>query len=138
VPNGTAMRTLNLSVFLTRAPDVEGQWVGHCLDLDVVSQGDSMRHAYEMTREAVELLILDDLNAGREPTLRSAPREEWEAATRVVHSANPKLYTLSELFANEGHMHYALAPLMLGFEAVTSMHPAALQEIEAPLRAQAA
>ena len=47
--NGTATRTFSLNVFLTRAPDIDGQWVGHC---------------------------------SREPTLRSAPREVWEAAKR--------------------------------------------------------
>ncbi len=136
MPDGTATRTFSFNVFLTRAPDVAGQWVGHCLEVDVVSQGNSLRHAYEMTREAVEMVVLDDLDLGREPTLRSAPREEWEAAYRVVQSANPKLYTLAELFEHESEMHFALAPLILNFQAV--VHPVALQEIEVHPRAQAA
>lgn len=136
MPNGPATRTFSLTVYLTRAPDVAGQWVGHCLDVDVVSQGDSMKHAYEMTREAVEMIVLDDLNVGREPAQRSAPREEWEAAYGVVKSANPKLYTLTELFEQENALHFAMAPLILNF--VANVHPAALQELEASPRAQAA
>lgn len=138
MPNGTAARTFSLNVFLTPAPDLPGMWVGHCLEVDVVSQGDSLRHAYEMTREAVELVILDDLSLGREPTQRSAPRDEWEAAYKTVQSRNPKLYTLTELFERESELHFALAPLILNFVSVANVHPAALQEIAAHPRAQAA
>ncbi len=131
VPNGPATRTFSLTVYLTRAPDVAGQWVGHCLEIDVVSQGDSMRHAYEMTREAVEMVILDDLNSNREPALRSAPREEWEAAYQSVQSANPKLYSLTELFEAESTLRKgALAPLIMTFVAAGNVRPAALQEID--------
>ncbi len=108
-----ATRTFSLNVFLTRAPDVAGQWVGHCLEVDVVSQGRSMKEAFEATREAVELVLLDDLGAGREPTRRSAPREEWEAAYAAVRTGCPRLYTLRELFENEQKLRYALAPLIL-------------------------
>lgn len=138
MPNGIARRTFSLNVFLSRAPDVEGQWLGHCLEVDVVTQGDSMHHAYAMAREAVEMVILDDLNAGREPTLRAAPPEEWEAVYRLVRSSGPKLYTLEELFANERKLTFALAPLILNVEAVPNVHPVALQELAAHPLVQAA
>lgn len=128
-------RTLNLTVYLTRAPDLEGQWVGHCLDVDVVSQGASLQQAYEMTREAVEMVVLDDLNANRDPSERSAPREEWEAAYASVKSLSPKLLTLSELFEREQSLRFALAPLVLTFHRV-SKQPA--EELEAHPLVQAA
>ncbi len=139
MPSGPATRTFSLTVYITRARDVAGQWVGHCLEVDVVSQGDSMRHAYDMTREAVEMVILDDLNSNREPTLRSAPREEWEAAYQSVQSADPKLYPLAELFERESELRRgALAPLIMTFIAAADVHPAALQEINTPPTVRAA
>lgn len=35
------------------------QWVAQCLEYDVSSQGDSVEHALEMIREAVELYLED-------------------------------------------------------------------------------
>lgn len=122
-------RTFNFTVYLTRAPDLDGQWVGHCLDVDVVSQGDSLKQAYEMTREAVEIVVLDDLNTGREPAERSAPREEWAAAyAKVKQHSEPKLLTLGELFEQQDALHVAMAPLVLTFQ-----RPAEVQTLSTPL-----
>ena len=133
-----ATRTFSLNVFLTRAPDVEGQWVGHCLEVDVVSQGQTMKEAFEATREAVELVVLDDLASAREPTQRSAPREEWEAAYAAVRTGSPRLYTLGELFESEQLLRYALAPLILNFASIPDARPASLQELNAHPLVQAA
>jgi len=35
------------------------QWVAHCIEYDVATQGDSEAHAAEMIREAVELHLED-------------------------------------------------------------------------------
>jgi predicted RNase H-like HicB family nuclease len=47
--------------------EISGQWVSHCLNFDVVSQGDSPEHAYQMALEATELVVLDDLAHGLNP-----------------------------------------------------------------------
>lgn len=61
------------------ADDVPGQWVGHCLDLDIVSAGTSPEHALEMVTEAVNECIEDDLAHGRDPfARRPAPDAERE------------------------------------------------------------
>jgi len=40
--------------------DAEGdQWVAHCLEYDVTTQGDNEEHALAMIKEAVELHIED-------------------------------------------------------------------------------
>jgi len=57
---------------MTRAEDVPGCWVAHCLDFDIMSIGDSPQHALEMVREAVGLALADDLNHGRDPHERRA------------------------------------------------------------------
>lgn len=131
-------RTFSFTVYLTRAPDLQGQWVGHCLDVDVVSQGGSLKQAYEMIREAVDMVVLDDLNAGRDPSKRSAPREEWEAAYAEVRSAAPKLLTISELFERQDSLRFAMAPLVLTFVKQECRRPAELQELKTRPFVQAA
>jgi len=48
---------------LTREP---GWWVGHCLELGVVSQGRTIEEAQDNLREAVEL-YLESFGADEEP-----------------------------------------------------------------------
>ena len=62
---------------VSRARDVPGEWVAHCLDFDVVTQGNSRAHALRMVREAVEIVVREDLAAGRNPHARRAPPEFW-------------------------------------------------------------
>ena len=70
---------LEFSVLIQAAPDVEGQWLAHCLNWDVVSQGDSPKHALEMIVEAIIIAIEDDRAAGLDPADRpSAKRESWD------------------------------------------------------------
>ncbi|HEY6056243.1 MAG TPA: hypothetical protein VIU86_20095 [Gaiellaceae bacterium] len=72
-----ADRTLSLLVY--PAPDVPGQWVGHCLELDILSAGNSLEHAILMTEEAVQLCIADDVAHGLDPfARRPAPEEYFE------------------------------------------------------------
>jgi hypothetical protein len=57
-----------------RAADVEGQWVSHCLDIDVVTQGTSLKHAIDMLCEAVTIVVREsDLSRHT-----AAPPEDWE------------------------------------------------------------
>jgi len=56
-------------------PEIE-QWVATCANLGVVTQGDSLNHAQNMLREALEIIILDDLQQGLDPMDRiKADRE---------------------------------------------------------------
>ena len=70
-------RTYNFWVVVRPAEDLPGQWVAHCLDLDVVSQGTSLQHAVEMVGEAIGLTAVEDLIASRDPLIRRAPEEFW-------------------------------------------------------------
>ena len=75
----------NVWVLAYPALDVPGQWVGHCLDLDIVSAGTSLDHAIEMTAEAVMLCAQWDTEKGFDPFARSrAPQEDWDTLERVV------------------------------------------------------
>jgi hypothetical protein len=78
-------QTRNVWVIARPAEDVPGQWVGHCLDFDIVSLGTSLRHALAMTAEAVCMCLEEDVKSGAEPFSRSpAPAQYWEERDRVV------------------------------------------------------
>ena len=67
------------SVLICPAQDLPGQWVAHCLNWDLVSQGASPSHAMRMIAEAVVLAIDEDLSADLDPSERKpAPAELWE------------------------------------------------------------
>jgi predicted RNase H-like HicB family nuclease len=57
---------------------VSHQWIGMCLEYDVVTQGDSEDHAVAMVKEAVELLM-----AGESPQAMKEARQPV-AGTPVV------------------------------------------------------
>jgi len=64
---------------LLKKAEVEGQWIGHCLELDVVSQGDGAKHAYEMAVEAAKLAMQWDLEEDLDPRQRpQAPADCYD------------------------------------------------------------
>jgi len=72
------------------APDVAEQWVAHCLDFDVVTQGNSLEHALFMGREAVDVVVKSDLEAGHDPFERNqAPDEDWDRLFHLLKHAVP-------------------------------------------------
>lgn len=63
------------------AEDLPGQWVAHCLDFDVMSQGDSLRHSLAMLSEALTIVVHEsDLSRHKR-----APEEDWEEFRKVMH-----------------------------------------------------
>lgn len=83
-----------LHVLLYPSKDLPGQWVAHCLEIDLVTQGNDQGHALEMIAEAIETVAEDNVSRGGAPLLfRSAPKDDWERLrkatplniTRIVH-----------------------------------------------------
>lgn len=70
-------------VVATRS-EIEGQWVGFCPEFDVVSQGNNLLHAIQMTMEAVTFVLTDDLARGANPDDRRAPDEEWAELREIL------------------------------------------------------
>lgn len=68
----------NFWMIVKRSLDLPGQWIAHCLDVDVVSQGNSFEQAFRMGFEAVAMVIAEDLRAGDEPLARRAPPQVWD------------------------------------------------------------
>jgi predicted RNase H-like HicB family nuclease len=66
------------SVLFKTDPELPGQWVAHCLNWDLVTQGNSLEHATKMIVEAIALTIEEDHAARLDPSQRaSAPEEFW-------------------------------------------------------------
>ena len=82
-----------VSVLLSRSDQVEGQWVAECLDIGLVTQGDSVQHAMEMMLEAVMLVIAEDLRALRETFdsrwRRPSEDKHWRTYARVLSEGSP-------------------------------------------------
>ncbi len=79
-----------LVVLVTRAEDVPGLWVSHCLNLDVISQGETLGAALDAVKEAVEMVLDDDLARGADPFERGpAPDECWQQMNEVMRAGVP-------------------------------------------------
>ena len=84
--------TRPLSVLVTPASGLQDgdQWVAHCLQLDVVSQGNSIEHAFQMICEACWMAISSDLADGLDPFLREpAPDEAWAPYYEIMKNPVP-------------------------------------------------
>lgn len=57
--------------------DLPGKWVAHCLDLDVVTYGNSIVDARRMVLEACKIVIEEDEKFSKDSSLRSAPNNHW-------------------------------------------------------------
>jgi hypothetical protein len=73
------------SLLLYPAKDLLGQWIAHCLNWDLVSQGSSPSDATRMLAEAIVIAIEEDGAAGLDPDERKpAPSELWQRFQRVM------------------------------------------------------
>lgn len=84
-------RTYNLWVLVRPAEDLPKTWVAHCLDLDVISQGDSPLRALGAVCEAVSIAVESDLERGADPFERRAPEELWTDLWSLVQRGDRTL-----------------------------------------------
>lgn len=93
-----AERARDLWVLVTPAPDLPDQWIGHCLELDIMSVGTSISHALEMTAEAVSICVGDDLEHGRDPFARAkAPASDWQTLEQLKSAGTRRQPSEGEL-----------------------------------------
>lgn len=77
------MRQLECSVLLERDDEI-AVWVGHCLDLDLISQGETAQQAEALLKEAMQMFISEgELFTAEELQTRRAPEEYWEQFARA-------------------------------------------------------
>jgi predicted RNase H-like HicB family nuclease len=74
----------NLWLLIRPSKDIPGEWLAYCPDVDVVTQGRSLEHAYRMGREAVLMVLEDDLAGGRDPLERRAEAKQWAKLRSVL------------------------------------------------------
>lgn len=85
VPGGRPRLPARVGLHLVIGPSPgETCWVGHCLDLDVVTQGRSEDHVLDMLREACGMVVGDDLVNGRDLSERRASPEHWADLARLI------------------------------------------------------
>ena len=115
----TAARVFNLWVLVKPSSDVQGEWVAHCLELDVVTQGRSIQHAFQMAAEAATMVVVDDLDAKCDPLDRRAPDQCWTDLWKLLKSGKP--VTLSEIEASPGRVRSVAAQLVV--QAIQLQNP---------------
>lgn len=82
--------TYKVSVLVMEAEDIPGEWVSHCLDFDLVSQGSSPTGALDAIREAIVMVLEDDLAKGLDPRGRPrAPDRDWKLFAAVFERGHP-------------------------------------------------
>lgn len=58
--------------------ELPGVWIAHCLELDILSQGDSPEHAMQLLCDALHLVGEDRILQGHAPwEIRPAPAACW-------------------------------------------------------------
>ena len=83
------MSKFDVWILVKESEDISGTWIAHCLDIDVVSQGNSPMHAYKMGVEAAQLAMRWDLEDDLDPGKRKqAPKESWEDLLRLIEKNN--------------------------------------------------
>jgi predicted RNase H-like HicB family nuclease len=117
-------------VMLERSVDDDG-WVGHCLEFDIVSQGDTAAHALDMIKEATALCLLDDLNDGVEPeSVRNrAPKEYWESLFQMMKTG--ERVPLSEITSGTREVRKFAMQIVLPF---VRAHNVELADAPPPMR----
>lgn len=78
------LRRRNVWVLAYRAEDVPGEWVAHCLDVDVVMQGPTLPAALSAAIDGVLLVVRSDIERGADPFARRAPQADWEELLQVT------------------------------------------------------
>lgn len=80
-------------VLIQRAPDLPGQWVAHCLNIDVMSQGSSPLEARDSLMEAFAIVFEHEISCGRNPMdRRAAPEEYFDLWNRVAERGRPGIF----------------------------------------------
>jgi hypothetical protein len=83
--------TFALRSVIYPAGDIEGVWIAHALDFDVVTQSDSRDRVAALLEDAVnELVEFRTAHGLPAIELRPAPEEVWELADGVVGSKVPR------------------------------------------------
>lgn len=79
LPENKEQRVMNISFWFALSPceDIPGQWISHCLELDSISQGNTIEHALNMGIEAALMILEADQKTKINSLNRRAPDNFW-------------------------------------------------------------
>lgn len=114
-------RVLHSWLYIYRADDLP-VWIVDCLEFGIITTDESPLEAILMGQEALELVIVDDLELGLDPFGRQrapngrAPEESWQKLYSLL-SKQPRLLSgLPSADLVGGKPFAALVPLFIGPE----------------------
>lgn len=99
-------------VLVTRAEDLPGEWIAHCLTLDIVAQGDSIRTAVRAVAESLMAAVKWDVEEGIDPfeARDCAPGEYWKRlGAYQQRAAVPLDSTIDESSIEAAMVHFRIA-----------------------------
>jgi hypothetical protein len=83
----TARRVTHTLWFIGRpSDDVPGDWEAHCLEFDLVAQGEKLLEALELAIEAAGIHIRESLRDQRNPYSARAPKKFWELRSSIIEA----------------------------------------------------
>lgn len=128
------MRSFNLWVVVKPAEDLPDQWVAHCLDLDVVTQGTSFQHAMQMAFEVSSMMVVEDIVAGRDPMACRAPAEDWADLYKIVAEGHQVPFAQLERGVSRAYVKAVASQVVLSVQLQPVDHMCGLQpSFEVPL-----
>lgn len=91
-----------LNVIIYPAPDLEGQWLAHCLETDLIVQESSVQDAVEAMAEVIEEIAKHNVSMGRPAIVyRNAPPEVYAMHQDAEDLATRILWIPSDALTNE-------------------------------------
>lgn len=97
---------------------VDGEYVAHCLDLDLVGSGPDVDAAVEQLNDAVRAVVYFCMKSGARDTsnrCQEAPREYWDLFRQALDNREPVFKTvdvaseIAPVTVMECHFTYQLA-----------------------------
>jgi hypothetical protein len=84
VPVMTSRKAIHSLWFIIQPSEVEGDWEAHCLDFDIITQGETPRQALNIAIESADFTIRRCREEGRDPYEGSAPPEYWALRDQII------------------------------------------------------
>lgn len=102
---------INCWFLLERAEDLPDTWSVHCLELDVITFGDSLEEGLRMGLEAAQMTLRADLAAGLDTRRRRAPEEYWQKLYALMAAPARRHLPVNLLNASEREVRIVAANL---------------------------
>jgi len=101
-----------LTFLMYPCPEDEDKYVAHCLEMDIVSVGDTVPAAIDLLKELIEDVVLAALEDGAlSEVIRPAPLRYWRRLATAIPYEPPRRVVKHRIAAQPiRDVNYALAP----------------------------